>query len=174
MKKSEELKLFEQKVNNKFDLTDEHIGQLQESFNKMNEKMGQGFSQISESLKTVAPEYDFVKTVKTIGYTLAIGGSLVSGLLWLISSQVAVPLNELDRLRTDFVKLEKVYALDKMDFHKWKVNVTTMKKDLDGNSLFIDNYMFEEKVPVQNAIRDKRLERLEEMSGMMLNKVHKK
>ena len=162
---------FKIQVDSKLEHQDEHIKELQ---GRLEVQMTQGFKEILTKFSKSEPEYDFLKTIKTIGATIAISGSIVSGLIWLVNSQVAVPNNELLRIQKDFNEFKKEYSVQVMEFHRWKVNVTTMKKDLDGNSAFIDNYMFVDKVPVRNSERDSRVKRLEEITNEFLKNIHNK
>ena len=145
---TESLKEFKVFVSHTLENHDQHIGELRTGQEALNKKMDAGFESVAKTMKenqtaildvikSSTPEYDLMKTFKTVGATLVFGGMLFTSASWLINSQismqVAVPINAGEKLQEDFKDLENQYKKDKLDLYEYKVKHTAANQRIDDN-----------------------------------------
>jgi len=166
--------VFKTEVKSAIHQQDEHIANLESGQITLKKEMNEGFDKILLVFEGNRPDYDLVKSFKLIATTVIIAGSLTSAVIWLINSQVAVPINEGTKLEVAFKKFVVEYNKDKMNFHALQTKVTTIQEKVESNDAFIYNYQMIDKVPVQLANMEGKVELNNKRLDMIIVNQHSK
>jgi len=153
---------------------DEHIANLEAGQASLRKEMGEGFDKLFLVLENNKPEYDLAKSFKLIATTVLVAGSLVSATIWLINSQVAVPINEGMKNQVELKEFKEQYTADKMRYSELQTKVTTLQEKVESNDAFIYNYQMIDKVPVQQANMEGRIELNNKRLDMIIDNQHNK
>lgn len=143
------------------------------------EGLKKSMKHIFDAVETLASKFDNYKQppdIKTIIYvilsTIAILSSAVGVILWIINSQVQVPLEQIKSIKTEISIMSEKNNHMVSNVQILTNNIQTLNERVKDNTAFVNQYMYIDKIPVSQERQNGKLEMLEKQMSRITDTIH--
>lgn len=143
------------------------------------EGLKKSMKHIFDAVETLASKFDNYKQppdIKTIIYvilsTIAILSTAVGVILWIINSQVQVPLEQIKSIKTEITTLSEKNNNLVSNMQILTNSMQTIHEKVKDNTSFVNQYMYIDKIPASEERQNGKIETLEKQVNRLTEMIH--